>query len=199
MQKTALSINDMIQFSQLMLRFQEIKRVIFLPNRDTPENDVEHSYQLAMMAWYLNSSAELGLDTDRLLRYTLVHDLAEIYAGDIPSFDTQGRKHKVELEHQALKQIRAEMPATHELIDTIEEYELQDNDESNFVYALDKLMPMLTVYIEGGKSWQEYDLAFEPLHADKLDKVARSEPVRELYKQLTVLLMQNPHMFAGRQ
>jgi len=65
------------------------------------------------------------------------------------------------------------------------------------VYALDKLMPMLAVYLEGGRSWKEFDLAFEPLNFDKLDKVARSEPVKELYEQLAVLLRQNPHMFAN--
>jgi putative hydrolase of HD superfamily len=195
MKKLHLNLEDMIQFSRLMLQFQQTERAIRPPGRESHENDVEHSYQLAMMAWYLNSSGGLGYDTNLLLRYALVHDLAEAYTGDVHAYDTEGRKGKTEREHRALNLMSHEFPASREFISAIEEYESGLSAEAKFIYALDKLMPMLLVYLEGGRSWREYGLKFEQLHVNKLEKVAVSEPIKSLYDQLAKLLDKNPQLF----
>src|SRR5664279_4569498 len=106
MKQFTLSLDDMMQFSQLMLRLQDVVRAIHVPGRDVKENDVEHSYHLAMMGWYLNVSGELGYDTDSIVRYALIHDLAEAYAGDVSALDPIGRIGKPEREAAALERIR---------------------------------------------------------------------------------------------
>src|SRR3954468_164219 len=105
MKQISLSLEDMMQFSQLMLRLQDVVRAIHVPGRDIKENDVEHSYHLAMMGWYLNVSGKLGYDTDSLVKYALIHDLAEAYAGDVSALDIQGRIGKAEREAEALERI----------------------------------------------------------------------------------------------
>lgn len=45
-----------------------------------PESVADHSYRNAMMAWILGDVA--GLDTDRLVKLMLVHDLPEAEVGD---------------------------------------------------------------------------------------------------------------------
>ena len=68
MQKVSqLKLDDMIRFSRLMLQLQDVIRSIDLPRGSSKENDVEHSYHLAMMAWYLNSSGHLGYDTELII------------------------------------------------------------------------------------------------------------------------------------
>jgi 5'-deoxynucleotidase YfbR-like HD superfamily hydrolase len=49
--------------------------------------------QLAMLAWYLADSNGLSLDKNLLLRYALVHDFVEVYAGDTPVYSKNQQDH----------------------------------------------------------------------------------------------------------
>jgi putative hydrolase of HD superfamily len=190
-----LQLDDVIKFSQLMLRFQDVIRVVDLPRGRVRENDVEHSYQLAMMAWYLNSAGDLGFDTDRMIRYALVHDLAETYTGDVSALDYEGRKGKAEREEASLNRMRQELPEAADLLDLVSDYDQRSDPEANFIYALDKLMPMLMVYLAGGQTWKVEGYSLELLHNDKKDKVALSKPVAALYAQLKSVLDTKPELF----
>lgn len=199
MQKVAnLKLEDMIRFSRLLLEFQDVIRAVRLPRGDVKENDVEHSYHLAMMAWYLNDVGDLGYDTSRIIRYALLHDLAEAYAGDVHALDLEGRKGKDKREAAALDRILTEFPGAAPMITTIEQYETKSDPEAVFVYALDKIMPMLMIYIEGGRTWRDEGLTWEQLHDNKHDKVALSEPVQELYEQLRLVLEKQPELFGTK-
>jgi putative hydrolase of HD superfamily len=69
------------------------------------ENDTEHSYNLAMTAWYLAAYFP-ELDKNKLIRYALVHDLVEIHAGDTFAFgDAKHIASKSEREAAALNQL----------------------------------------------------------------------------------------------
>lgn len=194
-QTTTLSISEMIAFSRLMLRFQDVLRVVDLSRGLLRENDVEHSYQLAMMGWYLNTAGKLGYDTDRIVQYALVHDLAEAYAGDVHAFDEAARRGKAEREASAIAQIAAEFPGAKDILKSLQAYDARADKEANFIYALDKLMPILMIYIEGGATWRQEGLTLERIHANKADKVALSEPVQRLYDQLRELLAAQPELF----
>ncbi len=197
MKQFTLSLEDMLQFSQLMLRLQEVVRAIHVPGRDIKENDVEHSYHLAMMGWYLNISGHLGYDTDRLVRYALIHDLAEAYAGDVSALDAAGRVGKPEREAAALARIRTEFPLAEEIVTAVHNYETLADDEARFVYALDKLMPMVMVYLADGRTWREEQQPFTLMHECQSPKIAVSEPVNELYAQLKTLLLRQPQLFGA--
>lgn len=197
MKSPALNVSDMIEFSRLMLRLQEVIRAIHVPGRDTKENDVEHSYQLAMMAWYLNTSGRLGYNVDNLVRYALVHDLAEAYAGDVSALDLKARIGKREREEAAIQRIREEFPAAEEIIAAVERYENLSDEEARFVYALDKLMPMVTVYLADGRTWHEEGQDFELIHHCQGPKIAISAPVDQLYQQLKTIFLRQPQLFGA--
>ena len=197
MKPLTLSLEDMMQFSQLMLRLQDVVRAIHVPGRDIKENDVEHSYHLAMMGWYLNASGELGYNTDNLVRYALIHDLAEAYAGDVSALDAQGRIGKPEREAAALQRIRNEFPLAEEIITAVHNYETLADEEARFIYALDKLMPMVMVYLADGRTWREEKQGFAMMHACQAPKIALSEPVNQLYDQLKTLLLRRPQLFGA--
>jgi putative hydrolases of HD superfamily len=199
MATTQLNLQDMIRFSQLILRFQNVVRAIHLPDRAHKENDAEHSYHLAMMAWYLNSSAGLGLDTDRLVRYALAHDLVEAYAGDVNALDLEARRYKAHREAEALRRIKYEFPEATELVSAVVEYELLSDEEARFIYALDKLMPALMIYLDGGRTWLENGQSYELIQRCQADRIALSDPVNRLYEQLCEILTSRPELFsAGR-
>lgn len=49
------------------------------------ETDAEHTYQVAMVSWYVNSAYGLRLNEEKILKYALVHDIPEVRAGDVSS------------------------------------------------------------------------------------------------------------------
>jgi putative hydrolases of HD superfamily len=49
------------------------------------ETVAQHTYQMTIMAWAIGSLK--GLDTDRIVKIALAHDLCEVYAGDSTPYD----------------------------------------------------------------------------------------------------------------
>jgi putative hydrolase of HD superfamily len=191
-----LTIDRMIQFSRLMLQFQDVIRAFYLP-RGAKENDVEHSYHLAMMGWYLNMAGDLKYDTDRVIRYALLHDLVEAYVGDVHAFDEQGRRGKEEREHAAILRFEAEFPEAADMVPIMRDYMALADPEATFVYALDKLMPMVMIYLDNGRTWREDGYQFEQIHQVQSSKIARSGPVLQLYEQLRCIFESRPELFAS--
>ena len=83
-----MKIQDLIEFTKFTHSFQQIKRVIYANGEDRNENDAEHSYQLAMACWLVVETKKLKLDLNKIVKYALVHDLVEIYAGDTYFYST---------------------------------------------------------------------------------------------------------------
>ena len=77
----------------------------------------------------------------------------------------------------------------HELI---EDYEARANPEARFIYALDKIMPIMQIYIHEGYTWQKEGITAEQLHANKYDKVKLSPEVLPYYDEPYELLLAAP-------
>lgn len=130
--------------------FRKIKRVMYNTGEDRLENDTEHSYQLTMAAWYIMDVYKLDLDRDLVIRYCLVHDLVEVYAGDtyIYSQDKEHFESKSQREMAALLRIQKEFPEFPDMLQLMERYEHKCDKESLFVYALDKIIPVMNMYLD---------------------------------------------------
>ena len=194
----SVSIGEVIRFNELLLQLQRVRRHIWIPGREARENDVEHSYQLAMMAWYINDAAQLGLDTEELLKCASVHDLVEVYAGDIPVLDHAARVGKHKREVEAAARIAAEFSDFPDLGVWMNRYLACEDEASQFIYALDKIMPMIMVYLQGGTSWRDLHYGMEEILDHKHDKVRKSPYVQKLFQQLAEVLRKHPEMFAQR-
>jgi putative hydrolase of HD superfamily len=179
-----------ISFMELLHAFQRIERVAHVPQKDRRENDVEHSYLLAMLAWYLADSLKLSLNKDKILRYALAHDLVEVYAGDTYIFteDQKEMDSKHQREHEAQLRIEKEFPEFGELNATIEQYEAKADEESVFVYTVDKLAPVITNYVQDGRTWKEMDVSFDQLVDNKRRRIGDEPYVRELLEQTIALI-----------
>lgn len=106
------------------------------------ENDAEHGFQLAIVAWAVNRDQKLGLDDEKLMKYSLVHDLVEAYSGDV---DAQGSKkkiaHKKESERKAMTRLKRDYNNLPWIWNAVDEYERKDSPESRLVQVLDKITP----------------------------------------------------------
>ena len=183
----------LLELQKLLFDFTQIDRQIFFPDdnrQDRLENDAEHSYSLAMAVWFLSQHFP-HLDRDKMIRYALIHDFVEVHAGDMQAIGRteEQQKLKQKREDEALKKLESEWPDFSELTTSITTYEALNDPEANFVYALDKLMPMLLNLLSEGKTWKKYDFKRSVVIKQKDDKVLVSKEVNELWQAYRQMIL----------
>ncbi|MFZ1627177.1 MAG: HD domain-containing protein [Candidatus Moraniibacteriota bacterium] len=138
-------LSSLLSFAEFINKLQAVERVIRVKGGARWENDVEHSYSLAMLAWYIVDSEQLPLDRDKVFRYALAHDLVEVHAGDTYLYteDQALLASKPERERLAAERLAADFPEVPLVHEALRAYVARDDAESRFVYALDKIEPIL--------------------------------------------------------
>lgn len=83
--------------------FNEIGRLKKMPRRGwvirdikNPESIAEHTFRVAIMAWILGDKKKKNFNMEKLIKMALMHDLCEVYAGDITPYDSILPKSKKE-------------------------------------------------------------------------------------------------------
>lgn len=180
--------NELLKFIEFTHKFQQVRRKIYVNNENRDENDVEHSFQLAFLGWYIASSQKLDYNIDLIIKYSMVHDLVEIYAGDTYFGSEQSLKDtKKERELAALKQIESEFPEFPDMTSLIKKYEEHSDRESQFVYALDKMIPALNIYLDKGRSWKRDKVSLEMIR-NKGNKIKVNNDVMRVWLDFVKLV-----------
>ncbi|MEI7578888.1 MAG: HD domain-containing protein [bacterium] len=184
-----MDLDNLMHFIAFTHKFAAIKRRIYLTGQDEDESDMEHSYQLALTAWYLVTVKKLILQLDKVLQFALVHDLVETYAGDtfFHSRDQNLRATKIAREAVALKQIIHEFPEFPDLGKWITSYEERIEPEAKFVYALDKMLPVINIYLDQGRSWARDQVTLEMI-LTKDAKIKGVDSIWEYWEELKEFL-----------
>jgi putative hydrolase of HD superfamily len=192
-------LSKLQSFVNLMTAFAKVERVYKFPGTERRENDQEHSYLLAMTAWYLIESNGLSLTLEKVLRYALAHDVVEVYAGDtyIYSTDEGQLSSKPAREEAAAEQLKTEYPEFKGLHMALTAYVRREETEARFVYALDKILPLLLIYSDGGRSWREHGVTLEMLVSNKTEKVAISPDIQPYFDDLVEILSNNEKEIFG--
>lgn len=183
-------LEKLLQFTKLLNDLRLVERVVRVNGSDRWENDVEHSFHLAMLAWYILDAHQHDLDREKVLRYALAHDLIEVYAGDtyIYSEDQKLLDSKPERERLAAERLQQELPEVPDMHESIRAYIAKDDRESRFVYALDKIEPLLKMYLDNGRTWREKQVTLAMLYENKKSKVAISPEIQPYFDELMNLL-----------
>lgn len=183
-------IQPFLNALRLLHDFQKVERVIFVPESDRNENDVEHSYLLAMLAWQMAEMVAPHLSREKVLKYALVHDLVEVYAGDTFFYDTKTDvfRDKKEREHAAMLRITEEKILSDEIRASLVAYETREDAEACFVYALDKLLPTMSIYLDGGRTWKACGIGFHQMQTLKREKISCSPEILALFDALIEIL-----------
>lgn len=186
---------EFVRFTHLL---QKVDRVVLVNGKNEWENDSEHSFQLALTAWYIIEHGKLDLDLGKVICMALVHDLVEAYAGDTFIYDSpEVLATKEQREKEAMERIRSDFSAFTSLHQLIEEYEAKKTHESRFVYALDKLLPILNIYTDEGRTWHKEGITLDRLLEAKTDKISLSPEIVPFYEEMAAILKQNGHLFAS--
>lgn len=171
-----MNLENIQSLLALIDQFKTIKRTILNVGQEVRENDAEHSYELAMLCWFLaagiNREQSESLNLERVFKYALAHDLVEAYAGDTNTFNKDEVSTKHEREHAAFEKIKIEFIFFPDMVEAIEHYELQNDSESVFVKSVDKIVPILANLREYGKSWKKFN---QYLTLDELSEIKESK------------------------
>ncbi len=176
---------------------------------ESKERDGEHSWQLEFMAWFLNNTQKLGLDNWKLTKYCKVHDLPEFADGDVPMVyerDLFGNAvghvrtpaQKVVDEEKATRRIeRTWGKIFPEMVEALRDYRAMADKEALFVYTLDKLIAVLNIAQDGGRTNHLLGVTREVEDDYKRPKISKDPFVLALYDELSKLLDRSPELFAS--
>jgi putative hydrolases of HD superfamily len=181
-------MDNLVKFVAFTLNFQKIKRVVLIREEEY-ENDAEHSYQLALVAMYLIDKEKLPLNLTKVLCFALIHDLVEVYAGDTYVFGKESYKEtKQQREAEALLQIQKEFPEFTSFSDLVHSYEKHDSEEAKFVYALDKILPVIIIYLDEGRTWHRENATYQMIRDIKDKKISVSPEIEKYWKEFLIVL-----------
>lgn len=147
-----------IAFIMELDKIKKIGRQTYLSDASRKENDAEHSWHLALMAFVLADYSNEEIDVLKTMKMVLLHDVIEIDAGDTYAYDTEANKTKRDRELKAADRIFGLLPETQaiEYRKLWDEFEAMETAEAKFANMLDKVQPLLLNDASGGKSWEEH-------------------------------------------
>lgn len=153
-------LKKQLEFMLELDRMKNIYRQTYVMHENRKENDAEHSWHIAVMAFLLQEYADSEIDTFRVMKMLLVHDVVEIDAGDTYRYDTEGYKTKADREEKAAQRIFGILPDDQqkEFYGLWREFEDIKTNEAKFANVLDRIQPMILNYMKGGISWQEHGI-----------------------------------------
>lgn len=156
-------VEKQMEFIVEMDKTKQIVRQTYLADASRKENDAEHAWHLAMMAYLLREHANTEIDVAKTMMMVLIHDLVEIDAGDTYAYDEKGNADKREREVQAADRIFPILPPdqAEEMRALWEEFESDKTPEAKFAHTLDRIQPILLNDASGGKSWREHGVTVD--------------------------------------
>ena len=107
-------------------------------NLKDSESVAEHSYMMSVMAMIMSDMK--NLNTEKIIKMSILHDWAESKIGDFMPDEITDEK-KTELEEYAMAELLDDLPSKikNDYYDIWNDYKENLSDESRFVHELDKL------------------------------------------------------------
>ena len=139
---------------------KNILRQTHLSGHGRRENDAEHAWHMAIMAYLLKEYSNEPVDITKVMIMCLIHDIVEIDAGDTYAYDTEGLKTQKAREDAAKERIFSLLPNAQkeELTALFDEFEEARTAESRFAHVMDNLQPLLLNNSNGGADWREHEV-----------------------------------------
>lgn len=175
-----------IEFALLMDKQKNIFRQNHLADNSRRENDAEHAWHMAVMAYLFREYANEDIDISKVILMCLIHDVVEIEAGDTYAYDEEAKKSQREREEIAKKHIFGMLPSDqgHKLEALFDEFEAQETAEARFAKAMDNLQPVLLHEANGGGDWKEHEVTKEQIMRRQEKTRHGSEELFEVIKDI---------------
>lgn len=182
-------MNRFEQQMKFILEIDKVKNVFrqtYLADGNRKENDAEHSWHMAIVAFLLKEYAQEEVDIMRVVLMVLIHDLVEIDAGDTYAYDLDGLQTKREREVKAAERIFGLLPKDQEeqFRELWDEFEAYESAEAKYAHMLDNFQPLMLNDALDGKSWKEHKVKKSQIYSRNAKTMEGSEKIWEYMKDL---------------
>ena len=175
-------LKKQIDFILEIDKMKNLYRQTYVLHEDRKENDAEHSWHLAIMAFMLSEYSNQSIDVLKVMKMVLIHDIVEIDAGDTYCYDEKGYTTKAEREEAAAQRIFGILPEDQrdEYYNLWREFEDSETNEARFAAVLDRLQPLMLNYTKKGISWKEHGIYKEQVLNRNKEYFSQSDEIAKL-------------------
>ena len=179
-------LKKQLDFALEIDKEKNVFRQTHLSGHGRNENDAEHAWHMALMAYLLREYANEEVDIARVMLMCLLHDLVEIDAGDTYAYDEEGKKTQKAREDAAKKRIFGLLPEDQrvEFSVAFEEFEEGVTPEARYAHALDNLQPLLLNNSNEGGDWKEHGVTAATVYGRQEKTRLGSEKLYEVTDQI---------------
>lgn len=175
-------IKKQLDFSIEIDKEKNIFRQTHLSDKGRNENDAEHAWHMAVMAYLLKEYANEKIDISRVMLMCLIHDIVEIDAGDTYAYDKEGIKSQKQRENLAKQRIFSILPDDQkdEMTALFDEFEECETPEAKFAHAMDNLQPLILNNSNDGGDWKEHGVTARQVYERQSKTRLGSEKLYEI-------------------
>ena len=179
-------LKKQLDFALAIDKEKNILRQTHLSGHGRNENDAEHAWHMAIMAYLLREYSNEPVDITRVMLMCLIHDVVEIDAGDTYAYDEEGKKTQKAREEAAKERIYSLLPEDQkeELAAIFDEFEESKTPESKFAHAMDNLQPLMLNNSNDGGDWREHGVSAKQVYGRQSRTKEGSEKLYEVTDQI---------------
>lgn len=175
-------LKKQLEFSLEIDNEKQVFRQTHLSGHGRNENDAEHAWHMAVMAYILKEYANEKIDIARTMIMCLIHDIVEIDAGDTYAYDDEAKKTQSSREQKAKNRIFSILPdeQASEMKAIFDEFEANETAEARFAHAMDNIQPMILNNSNSGSDWKEHCVSAEKVYKRQEKTKLGSEKIFDL-------------------
>ncbi|MDP8231276.1 MAG: HD domain-containing protein [Candidatus Zophobacter franzmannii] len=110
------------------------------------ESVADHCFLTVITAYLIAERDFPELDLTKVLKLAIIHEIGEVYVGDITPVDGVSEEEKYKQEREAVKSVFSELDDGNGYLNLWEEFEAGETPEASFVKQIDKLEMALQAY-----------------------------------------------------
>ena len=179
-------LDKQLAFSLEIDKVKNIFRQTHLSGNGRNENDAEHSWHMAVMAYLFKEYANEEIDIAKVMLMCLIHDIVEIDAGDTYAYDAESLKTQKAREDAAKERIFSMLPEeqAREFIEIFDEFEAYETSESKFAHAMDNIQPLILNDSNNGGDWREHNVTVAQIYGRQSKTKLGSERLFEVTDEI---------------
>lgn len=179
-------LRKQLDFALEIDKEKNILRQTHLSGHGRRENDAEHAWHMAVMAYLLKEYSNEEIDITRVMLMCLIHDIVEIEAGDTYAYDEELKKTQKAREDAAKEKLYSMLPADQkeELTALFDEFEECRSAEAKFAHAMDNLQPLILNHSNNGGDWRAHQVTAGQVYGRQAKTKEGSETLYEVTDEI---------------
>ncbi len=180
-----MDVNELLKVMHVTEKLKDTTRHCYT-SQGRRESVAEHSWRITLLAYFIRDEFP-DADMDKVIRMCLIHDLGEVFTGDIPTFDKTEKDS--EREEELLDNWVQTLPEPYvsEMRELYAEMNALETTEAKIFKALDNIEAVIQHNESDIKTWSENEFELNLTYGN--DKVSFSpymKKFREAVREETI-------------